>query len=63
MPDLAGEKIQVCNSKILFLSLQVGVTPVLTPLTGIAVLLGFSESFLCFDIQGIIFEQYFNIVF
>lgn len=62
MPDLAGEKIQGCNSKI-FLSFQVGVTPVLTPLTGIAVLLGFSESFLCFDIQGIIFEQYFNIVF
>lgn len=38
----AGEKNQVCNGKVLFLSLQIGVTPVLPPLTGlgIAALLG-----------------------
>lgn len=58
-----GGKHQVCNSKMLFLSLQVAVTHVLTPLTGLAVLLGFSESFLYFGIQGIIFEQDFSIVF
>lgn len=67
VPDLADEKSrgknQVCNSKVLFLSFQVDVTPVLTSLTGTAVFLGFSESFPCLDIQGIILEQDFDIVF
>lgn len=40
----AGKKNQVCNGKMLFLNLQIGVTPVLPALTGLgiaALLVGF----------------------
>lgn len=37
MQDLADEKKQVCNGKMLLLSLQIGVTPVLLPLTGLGI--------------------------